>query len=394
LSETDFEMEKWTAEQQLREREIALKEREQKFAHENNIEREKWTFARNLQEIELSIKEEDLRLRKEELERSRWRSPLVVAILAAAVAALGNAAVALVNGLQGQTLEDTRAESARILEMVKTGSADKAAENLRFLADAGLVTNTARLAAIRHFLETRSPGQGPFLPSSAVASLTSLAPANLLPSNDPLRRAAGTVGQLTGKNGTSCTAFLVARDLVITPGFCVDNMQAKSSGDISFIPPGENRTAGGKPISVVWPPRETISFSSDPGVTNSTEAEFINNVVLLGLDAPAASDWLTLNETAPQIGTPLSILLFLSGHEEFVSREPNCRVSSTQDNRFSYSCTTGVGSAGAPVFTADGTRVVGIHLGGRMDEAVGFAVRADRILEKSKILRGYSQAKP
>lgn len=141
-----FEREKWVDERALREREVTVKEREQ------------------------VVREEDLNVRKAEIARAGWRNPLMVAILAGALAVAGNGLVAWLNGWQGRQLEETRAESARILEMIKTGDADKAAENLRFLADAGLVSDPQRLAAIRHFLSIRSPGQGPSLPSPSGSS--------------------------------------------------------------------------------------------------------------------------------------------------------------------------------------------------------------------------------
>jgi hypothetical protein len=144
-AEPGFEREKWIVERQFRDREIAVKESEQR------------------------IREQDLEIRKEELSRSRWRSPLVVAIFTVAAAALVNGGVAWVNGKQGQRLESSRAESARILEMIKTGNADTAAENLRFLVDAGLIDDTERIAAIRHFLSTRTPGSGPSLPSPSAS---------------------------------------------------------------------------------------------------------------------------------------------------------------------------------------------------------------------------------
>ena len=147
--DTDLKREVWLAECAFRNREIAVKEAEQLTA------------------------EQDLAIRKDEAARSRWRSPLVVAILAAAVAATGNAVVAFVGGYQGQALEDRRAESTRILEMIKTGSPDKAAENLGFLVDAGLIEDPHRLDAIRHFLATRRPGAGPSLPNPASAALAS-----------------------------------------------------------------------------------------------------------------------------------------------------------------------------------------------------------------------------
>jgi hypothetical protein len=142
-SNPDLKREEWIAECDFRNREIAIKEAQQRTA------------------------EQDLAIRKEEASRSRWRSPLVVAIFTAAAAALGNAIVAFVSGNEGQELESRRAESTRILEMIKTGTGnpDKAAENLRFLADVGLIEDPHRLAAIQHFLSTRQPGSGPSLPS-------------------------------------------------------------------------------------------------------------------------------------------------------------------------------------------------------------------------------------
>jgi hypothetical protein len=114
-----FECEKWEAERTFREREISIKEREQ------------------------AIKEAELTLKKEEHAISQWRNPLVVAIFAAAVAASGNAVVAFTNGAFQRQLESQKSEQARILEMIKTGDADKAAENLRFLLDAGLRASEA-----------------------------------------------------------------------------------------------------------------------------------------------------------------------------------------------------------------------------------------------------------
>jgi hypothetical protein len=139
------DQDKWAAEQALRDREVTVKEREQR------------------------VREQDLALRKSEIAKAAWRSPLTVAIIAAAVAGFSNVVVVTINGILGRQLEDTRAESARILEMIKTGDADKAAENLRFLADAGLISDHQRLDAIRGFLKTRSPGQGPSLPSPSAS---------------------------------------------------------------------------------------------------------------------------------------------------------------------------------------------------------------------------------
>ena len=90
---------------------------------------------------------------------------MVVAIIAATIAATGNAIVTVVNGIYQRELEDRKAEQTRILEMIKTGDPDKAADNLQFLLEAGLITDPGRIANIRGFLAARKPGSGPALPS-------------------------------------------------------------------------------------------------------------------------------------------------------------------------------------------------------------------------------------
>src|SRR5689334_11702260 len=97
MSETDkiridLEREKWRDELRFREREIAIKEKEQQ-GHEG-----------------------ELRLKTREQERSRWTNPLVIAVLAASVAASGNAIVAWLNAYEQQRADSTKAEQARDLD--------------------------------------------------------------------------------------------------------------------------------------------------------------------------------------------------------------------------------------------------------------------------------------
>jgi hypothetical protein len=148
----DLELEKWRFERECRERELALKEREQ------------------------TNKDAELELRRREQRAATWRSPLTVAIFAAAVAGISNAGVALVNGsLQRDldrgkreaeiNLEKTKSESNRILEMIKTGDSEKAAGNLDFLLSSGLVTDDEIRKKLTTYLAARTPGSGPALPS-------------------------------------------------------------------------------------------------------------------------------------------------------------------------------------------------------------------------------------
>jgi hypothetical protein len=134
------------------------------------FEREKWR-------VEVSIRERELALKERDSIRARWSNPLALAIFAAAVAAAGNAAVAWLNGQEeraveslraSQTLEleERKAEASRILEIIRTADPDKAANNLQFLIDTGLVVDPSRLTQMKTYLANRKPGQGPTVGNS------------------------------------------------------------------------------------------------------------------------------------------------------------------------------------------------------------------------------------
>lgn len=152
------------------------------------FEQKKWDDEVRLRSRELDIKNNEVQAAVCTAAQSRWTSPLVVAIFAAALAGLGNAGVAWINGSSSlsleaskhdeeQTIEETRAEAARILEVVKTGSPDKAAENLGFLLEAGLITNKARSDALTAYIRRRKGGEGiSIATNSPVASSTPIQP--------------------------------------------------------------------------------------------------------------------------------------------------------------------------------------------------------------------------
>lgn len=143
---SSLEHQRWKEERGFREREVAVREREQQS------------------------KEAELALSQKMQAASRWRSPVVVAILAAAVAATGNAVVAYSNNSAQRSLEAQKSEQARILEVIKTGSPDKAAANLRFLLQAGLINDKSIRRQLTAFLRDRTPGSGPALPSAAAGA--------------------------------------------------------------------------------------------------------------------------------------------------------------------------------------------------------------------------------
>lgn len=154
-----------------------------------SFEREKWAAEHRLREREIAVKEDEARIRSREIERSRWANPLVLAILAAALAATGNAIVAYISSrsqleleryksdaqialerskTEGeQRLDEARAEAARILEVTRTNDPDKAATNLKFLLDAGLISNPTHRERLTAYLGGREPGQGVALPGES-----------------------------------------------------------------------------------------------------------------------------------------------------------------------------------------------------------------------------------
>lgn len=94
------------------------------------------------------------------------------------MAAAGSAVVAFVNGRQQRaleleksgaeiSLERTKAESNRILEMIKTGDQETAAANLSFLLKSGLVSDSLLERKLNTFLAARAPSSGPALPSTS-----------------------------------------------------------------------------------------------------------------------------------------------------------------------------------------------------------------------------------
>lgn len=141
----EFEREKWRGELSLREKEVAIKKREQ------------------------IGRQAELRLKIQEQRRSRWTNPLVLGVFAAAVAASGNAIVVLLNGYETHRADLTKAESDRILTAIKTDSPDKAATNLKFLLEAGLIDSPTK-APLEKYLKDRKQGEGATLPAAITST--------------------------------------------------------------------------------------------------------------------------------------------------------------------------------------------------------------------------------
>jgi hypothetical protein len=155
---------------------------------DNSFEEKKLRSDVKLRLRELALKKAELDLKRTEAARSRWLNPLVLAVIGAALATASSAGIAWLNGWQQRqveverndaqlkleglkfesqkTLEEGKTEAARILEVIKTGDPDKAAENLQFLLDGHLIESKARRQQLAEFLKKRKAGEGPALSPS------------------------------------------------------------------------------------------------------------------------------------------------------------------------------------------------------------------------------------
>jgi hypothetical protein len=217
------EQQRWQADLRLRERELDIKERAA------------------AQDAAQKAREFDAKLADQRW--ARWTNPLVLAVFAAALAALGNAWLAYVNGAAQREIERTRsdgqllienskAEAARILEVIKTADPEKAAVNLAFLLDAGLIADDARRAALKTFLDNRKPGEGPSIPPTGAAAPFSRPNYNLpLPPENPaqtkaaIRLLAVAVAEINRNIDEEVTAERIMQYWRAIPSFSAPSVQ-------------------------------------------------------------------------------------------------------------------------------------------------------------------------
>jgi hypothetical protein len=335
-------------------------------------EKVKWRDELALREREIALKEAELELRRKEHAVAGWRSPLVVAVLAAALGAAGNAVVSYTNASLERQLEDQKSEQQRLLEVIKTGDPDSAAENLEFLLDAGLITEPARVTKLREFLTNREPGSGPALPSPSntgsfsggIIGADDAVPASTLPATNALARVVSSVGQLRVKmsNGRPgmCTGFVTGPHTVVTAGHCVEGAISGSF----FLREGGHEVEH----ALVFPPEKLVS-----GPT----ADLNYAIVARHRNERFNTQPLQLSAQPPRLNQPLALILFRGDTQQLVVVGEECRAISVGGNEIKHRCDTGPGSSGAPVLSADGTVVYGVHV--RRERDGGVATRADRV---------------
>jgi hypothetical protein len=114
--------------------------------------------------------------------------------------------------LRNVSLEANKAEGARILEMIKTGTdnPDKAAKNLSFLVEIGLATD--KDGRIKNYLTNRRPGEGTSLPAPGAPAPVEATVADLESENTTARRAARRILAQLGAAAIPAITDLLAKN--------------------------------------------------------------------------------------------------------------------------------------------------------------------------------------
>jgi len=105
-----------------------------------------------VREEEVSVRERLVELREKDSQRSTWRDPLFLAIVAAVVGLLGNVVVTLVQGHENRDAQtaksnldrdadDRKARSDLILRAIKTDDTDASKKNLDFLIQTSILSD-------------------------------------------------------------------------------------------------------------------------------------------------------------------------------------------------------------------------------------------------------------
>jgi hypothetical protein len=128
-----------------------------------------------IREEEVSLRERLADLREKDSQRSRWRDPLFLAIVAAVVGLIGNLTVTFIQGRENIAAEKLKGQSDLILQAIKTNESDSA-RNLAFFVKLGLLDDPNH--NIEKFIAAQGapslPGGGPSAPSRASSRRASL----------------------------------------------------------------------------------------------------------------------------------------------------------------------------------------------------------------------------
>jgi hypothetical protein len=324
-----------------------------------SLERDRLKFERQKLSIELIAKRREAATTKPTALRELFSNPLTLVIVGGFISLMTTIVSGFYTAAENRNAEGQKAELARrsaqdalqaeLIKKFTEGPREVVRENLKFLQEAGLIPTYAK--DIRSYLE-RNPEAAPQAASmGGIQDADDAVPLDLLPETDPLRTTARSVGQLKVEPGMRCTAFLIAPDRAITASFCMDRDTKRAA-----------LTINGRTLAV----RLIRQVADEPGKGGYS-------ILALKGDTRGLVG-LRLATQAPAIGTPLKLIMFRASNAPWANPSPDCRVLALSlPNAFSHGCDSGGGSAGAPILSADGKLVIGIHTG-RDTEGTGTGI--------------------
>jgi V8-like Glu-specific endopeptidase len=198
-------------------------------------------------------------------------------------------------------------------------------------------------------------------------------------------RSVGRLDVLYDKGISSCTAFIVSKQYILTNYHCslgiLENARIDASriDAITFVA-GYTQTGieeGTRKYTVIPTPVEA-----------SKELDYA--VLEVVGDPSQEYGELKLASLAPQSGDPFWIIGHPMGEGQRVSRE-KCRASSpaVSAGKLLHTCDTLPGNSGSPVIDVSLRQVVALHHAGSQKDSVNFAILMSEILEKSQVLAAY-----
>lgn len=179
-----------------------------------DLDRERAKQDYSFRERELALHNRALELKEADQRESKWRNPLIVAVMAAAVAIAGNAIITYIQNRETDKLAQekigadfklaqAKAQSDLILEAIKTGDPEKARANLRFFIQAGLIEDPR--GKIQQWISSKD------LPSPSLPSPST----NIRSLGLPSRHVSGTV--LDAETQRPIAQVLVSLRLALEP---------------------------------------------------------------------------------------------------------------------------------------------------------------------------------
>jgi V8-like Glu-specific endopeptidase len=355
-----------------------------------SLERDRLKLERQKLSIEVRFKRRELVERQGKSFKELLANPLSLAIVGGFITLMTTVITTSYTANENRRSEDRRAAIAQksaeqalqaelVKKFVEAPKTETVRENLRFLVNAGLLSNYAE--GITKYLKD-NPDAAPTVGTTFVGGIVGTADQRIdIDSSTQADRrrfqGAGTI-DVVGSTGArfKCTGFLAAPGILVTARHCFgDTIDLKATA--TFEPLSSSQATSGSPRVFHIDLTRLITVKG-------SEKEFSEVAVapLRDVDATQLA-YLPLEERGPDVGQPLEMAFLPLDRKSWVySAGANCRVLKIEANELHHLCDTGFGSGGAAVLSETG-KVVGIHLG--TDVNFKRAFRADIVRNNQEV---------